>query len=371
MRPIQSATLAVILGLGLIAAAPNASHAQVSIGVNVGYAPPPLPIYEQPPIPGYGYLWTPGYWAWDDYDGDYYWVPGTWVLPPRIGYLWTPGYWDFVDGYYVFNDGYWGPEVGFYGGINYGFGYFGYGYEGGYWRGRDFFYNRSVNNVRNVSGANVFSRPMVNNGGLSRTSFHGGAAGVRMAPTAQQLAVSRQPRLAATGAQIQHGQLAGRDPSLRAGFNHGAPSVAATARPGAFRGAGAVRAARGSATFGGPPAQFRQSGGVQPGLGAPSAARLRQGLTAQPNSRATGAPSRQAPFRQAQPSFARQAPFRAPQRGPQTFSPPPRQVFSAPRPQFQARGPAPQARAVPAPRAAPAARAAPQGQAKGNDKRHP
>src|SRR5665213_1172303 len=168
MRPLHSATLALLLGLGLtVSAAPSASHAQASVGVSVGYAPPPLPIYEQPPIPGYGYLWTPGYWAWDDYDGDYYWVPGTWVLPPRIGYLWTPGYWDFVDGYYVFNDGYWGPEVGFYGDINYGFGYFGYGYEGGYWRGRDFFYNRSVNNVRNVSVTNVFSRPMVNNGGLS------------------------------------------------------------------------------------------------------------------------------------------------------------------------------------------------------------
>jgi hypothetical protein len=33
-----------------------------------------------------------------------------------------------------FNEGYWGLGVGFYGGINYGFGYFGHGYEGGRWQ---------------------------------------------------------------------------------------------------------------------------------------------------------------------------------------------------------------------------------------------
>ena len=44
-------------------------------------------------------------------------------------------------------DGYWAPEVGFYGGIDYGFGYTGYGYEGGYWNDRAFFYNTAVNNI--------------------------------------------------------------------------------------------------------------------------------------------------------------------------------------------------------------------------------
>jgi len=28
-------------------------------------APPELPAYEQPMCPGDGYIWTPGYWAWD------------------------------------------------------------------------------------------------------------------------------------------------------------------------------------------------------------------------------------------------------------------------------------------------------------------
>ena len=74
----------VLLMLAMVAL-PTPSSAQVSIGISVGIAPPELPIYEQPPIPGYGYVWTPGYWAYGP-DG-YYWVPGTWVLPPTIGYL--------------------------------------------------------------------------------------------------------------------------------------------------------------------------------------------------------------------------------------------------------------------------------------------
>jgi len=58
--------------------------------VSVTFAPPALPVYEQPVCPGEGYIWTPGYWAWDDEADDYYWVPGTWVLAPEVGYLWTP-----------------------------------------------------------------------------------------------------------------------------------------------------------------------------------------------------------------------------------------------------------------------------------------
>src|ERR1017187_4859628 len=85
------------------------TYAQVSVEVRV--APPEIPVYVQPACPYDGYLWTPGYWAYDD--GGYYWVPGVWLPPPTIGFLWTPGYWGFEGGYYRYNRGYWGPHIGY------------------------------------------------------------------------------------------------------------------------------------------------------------------------------------------------------------------------------------------------------------------
>src|ERR1700758_1303725 len=92
-----------------------ASFAQVGIAVTFA---PPLPVYEQPVCPGDGYIWTPGYWAYDEGYDDYYWVPGTWVLAPEVGYFWTPPYWGWGGSAFIFHAGYWGPAVGFYGGIN-------------------------------------------------------------------------------------------------------------------------------------------------------------------------------------------------------------------------------------------------------------
>jgi hypothetical protein len=37
-------------------------YSQVSISVS--FAPPALPIYEQPPCPEDGWIWVPGFWAW-------------------------------------------------------------------------------------------------------------------------------------------------------------------------------------------------------------------------------------------------------------------------------------------------------------------
>jgi len=58
-----------------ILAVPGRSFAQ-GIAVSVTIAPPVLPVYTQPLCPSEGYLWTPGYWAWDPDYSDYYWVPG-------------------------------------------------------------------------------------------------------------------------------------------------------------------------------------------------------------------------------------------------------------------------------------------------------
>ena len=118
MRIIRLIALcAGFLSVGLISAVLPVRAQDVAISVD--FAPPPLPVYDQSPIPGPGYIWVPGYWMWSA-DVGWYWVPGTWVLPPAVGLLWTPGYWAYNDGAYAFYDGYWAPEVGFYGGIDYG-----------------------------------------------------------------------------------------------------------------------------------------------------------------------------------------------------------------------------------------------------------
>jgi len=221
--------------------APLLSRAEIGVSISVDLAPPPLPVYPQPPLPAEGYLWIPGYWAWNPAYG-YYWVPGTWVLAPEPGFLWTPGYWGFVGGVYWWHAGYWGPHVGFYGGVNYGCGYGGHGYDGGYWQGRHLYYNRSVTNISNTTIANVYNRTVVNNTTVNRVSYHGGTGGVQAQPTSAETAAAQERHLAPTATQQRHVQLAGSNPALRASANHGNPPIAATARPAVFSGSGVVPA---------------------------------------------------------------------------------------------------------------------------------
>jgi len=230
---------ALLLSPGLLLS--GAAGAAVAIGISINVAPPELPVYEQPPIPAPGYLWSPGYWAWGD--TDYYWVPGTWVQAPQPGYLWTPGYWGWNNGVYLWNGGYWGPHIGFYGGVNYGFGYGGSGYAGGEWRGGTFFYNRSVNNVaNNTQITNVYNKTVVNNVTVNRVSFNGGAGGVAARPTAEEQVAAHEQHLPPVADQVKHEQVARANPALRAAANHGAPPIAATAHAGALTGAGVVGA---------------------------------------------------------------------------------------------------------------------------------
>jgi hypothetical protein len=201
------------------------------LGIRVAIGPPALPVYDQPICPGDGYLWTPGYWAYDDSISDYYWVDGAWVMAPQEGFLWTPGYWGWGDGGFFFNDGYWGPTVGFYGGINYGFGYWGGGYGGGRWDGGHFFYNRSVNNVDVTINRNVYSENVEHGSNDKRVSYNGGKGGIEARPNSQQEAAAKEGHIPAVAAQTEHVQAARANPEQRAGVNHGKPSPAATPLP--------------------------------------------------------------------------------------------------------------------------------------------
>jgi hypothetical protein len=167
-------------------------------------------------------LWAPGYWAYDSSISDYYWVDGEWILAPEEGLLWTPGYWSWRDGGFFFNDGYWGPEVGFYGGINYGFGYFGEGYGGGRWDHGHFFYNRSVNHIDLTINHNVYNT-VIENHNDNRVSFNGGSGGIVVRATMQQEAVARQRHIPPVVAQTEHMQTARANPELRASANHSNP----------------------------------------------------------------------------------------------------------------------------------------------------
>jgi WXXGXW repeat (2 copies) len=170
--------------------------------VVVRTAPPPLMVYEQPFCPGPGYIWVPGYWAWG-YSG-YYWVPGVWEFAPRVGWMWTPGYWGWSDGAYFWHGGYWGRHIGFYGGINYGYGYTGCGYEGGYWRDRVFYYNSAVSRVNVTVVNNTYEKTVVTTTpALAKVSYNGGTGGVLAKPTSQELVAAHEQHIGPTAHQKQ------------------------------------------------------------------------------------------------------------------------------------------------------------------------
>jgi hypothetical protein len=257
MRRSRHLIVSTILGAGILATQLASASAQTctcppaqddssgapagaaAIAVYADEAPPPLPEYDQPPIPADGDVWTPGYWSWNGYE--YFWVPGTWVEPPQVGLLWTPGYWAFTGGVYAFHRGYWGERVGFYGGVDYGFGYGGVGFEGGRWDNGRFFYNRAVTNIGPVRITNVFEQQVTVREN-SRASFNGGPNGLNVKPTAVELEAQKEKHVAPTRDQLDNARAAGRNESAFVSANKGKPSIAATAKPGQFNGAAVVPA---------------------------------------------------------------------------------------------------------------------------------
>jgi hypothetical protein len=188
-----------------------ASPALAQVSLTVSIAPPELPVYEQPVLVDDGAIWTPGYWAYGP-DG-YYWVPGAWEQPPDAGMLWTPGYWRWGGGGYRWNAGYWGATVGYYGGIDYGYGYSGRGYDGGRWEGGHFRYNTAVSHINVTSIHNVYSQPPATRGGTSRVSFNGGRGGNSSRPTAGETAAAHAQHSPATPTQAERRETASRTPA--------------------------------------------------------------------------------------------------------------------------------------------------------------
>ena len=233
MRYLLAAAVIVVAMLALPAAQ---AQIGVSLSFNVHVGPPALPVYEQPPLPAPGYMWTPGYWSYGD--AGYFWVPGVWVQPPSAGVLWTPGYWGYEGGAYGWHEGYWGPHVGFYGGVNYGFGFGGVGFAGGEWRGGAFAYNSAVANFGSVHVTNVYEdRVIVTQNtivNVDHVSFNGGA-GLQVRASAVEMQAANEHLFQATADQTQHVSFAAQDRSQLASVNAGRPAMAASANVGAYR----------------------------------------------------------------------------------------------------------------------------------------
>ena len=190
--------------------------------------PPELPVYEQPAAPGPNYMWTPGYWDYAPIG--YYWVPGVWVAAPYPGALWTPCYWGFYGGRYRFYHGYWGLHIGFYGGVNYGFGYYGTGYRGGYWNGNNFYYNTAVSHISpRISTVYVhnYTIPHVGN----RVSYNGGRGGLQVQPHPAEVAAMRGPRIPPMSTQRMVQRDAAQNRQQFYSQNQGRPHSATSALP--------------------------------------------------------------------------------------------------------------------------------------------
>ena len=287
-------------------------NAQVSVGISVGFAPPALPVYVQPACPVDGYLWIPGYWAYDNVDG-YYWVPGYWSAPPRFGLLWTPAYWGYSGGYYGFHTGYWGAHVGFYGGINYGYGYGGSGFVGGGWYGNRFRYNTAVVNVNTTVVRNTYvDRTVINNVTVNNHTSFNGPGGVAAQPKPEEMAAMREQHVQPTSQQQFHQQHASQDKTQFAKYNGGHPTATAMDKVGGkpINEHGEVAA---NSKLGNPNGNRKMNYPNAGGTGKPNG----QNPQMKQEQRLHQQPQRQLQPQQRQPQRQPQQPQRQPQRQPQ------------------------------------------------------
>jgi hypothetical protein len=361
---LSHAVRALLFGFLLVtipAVFPSSSAAQVGIFVRIG--PPALPVYAQPICPGPGYMWTPGYWAWDD-DIGYYWVPGTWVEAPEPGLLWTPGWWGWNNGVYAWNAGYWGPTVGFYGGINYGFGYGGNGFYGGEWRGGNFFYNTAVVNVNTTVIRNVYVNKTVIVNNNTHVAFNGGQGGIQVRPTPQQVTYMHQTHTPPVAAQTQQREAASKNTAMFASTNHGRPAVAATAKPGEFSGKGVVAARAAGGTYHAPKMSPKEARATAPPAKSAAPANHANNRPAAANHPAPSRPAAAHPTENRAANHPANRPETTPARPAPHANPAPKENHAAkpaPAPRHEA-APKPAAHPAPAPHEAaprPAARPAP------------
>lgn len=101
---------AVTATSGAFAAGPydhRGPHRDVTVGVFVNKAPPPVRYERVPPPPRYGrpVAWNPGYW--DHRHGRYVWVKGAYRPAPHAHAHWNAPRWEHRPQGWVFIGGSW------------------------------------------------------------------------------------------------------------------------------------------------------------------------------------------------------------------------------------------------------------------------
>jgi hypothetical protein len=75
----------------MLAGALTAGIANAKVHFYVGFGPPAPIVETPPPMPGPGYVWTPGYYNWNG--GSYVWANGAWAIPPGHYHHYVSGAW--------------------------------------------------------------------------------------------------------------------------------------------------------------------------------------------------------------------------------------------------------------------------------------
>src|ERR1700692_1892332 len=117
----------------------------------------------------------------------------------------------------------------------------GEGFHGGEWRGRQFYYNRSVTNVSVTNVTNVYNQTVIVNNNRT-VSYNGGHGGIEARPTRQDERAMHERHVAPLSMQGQDEHIARENRPEFARENQGRPAIAATARPSDFSGRSVIPA---------------------------------------------------------------------------------------------------------------------------------
>jgi hypothetical protein len=96
------------LVVALVCLGVASANAQVSLGIHLRIAPPPLRVETIPRPPAPDSYWIGGHWNWEG--NRHVWVGGHWERP-RAGEVYVRAHWTHDGGEWVFHEGRWSRIV--------------------------------------------------------------------------------------------------------------------------------------------------------------------------------------------------------------------------------------------------------------------